>query len=248
MSKKLIGFVPLVAIVAAMMVPAGAQALTPHWYKEGAPLGAGVKEPTYTYGDLTLKGAAELSCHNAIGGYIENPGGGNAGNTEPGVAATEAFATYKCTENYSCGGLEGGAGPNDLPWTGILKEVVEGGKKLVRAFGTFNPKYTAEAEKPAPGETNVTIGCQVPPEDHVSGTKFVAGKQGELAEGTGKPLAPFSTNAGSSCLHPGKFNFNGKSGNLEAEGSKGTVTGVTEGFVQTCTFAPSPEHYEVVLN
>jgi hypothetical protein len=245
MSKKLIGFVPLLAIVAAMMVPAGAQALTPHWYKEGSPLPAAVQEPVYEYGDLTLKGAAELSCHNAIGGYVENPTGGEAGNTTPGIAATEAFATYKCTENYSCGGLEGGAGPNDLPWLGTLKAVTP---SEIRAFGNFNPKYTAESEKAAPGETNVTIGCQVPPEDHIAGTKFVAGKQGELAEGTGKPLAPFGINAGTSCLHPGKFNFNGKSGNLEAEGSKGTVTGVTEGFVQMCSFSPSPEHINVVNN
>src|ERR1700678_1562567 len=100
MGKKLVSVIPLLAVVAFAMVPAVAQAATKEpsskaarYQSElfgssaatGSTIPGGEQVPTITWGNLTLTGqqtGSEISCHNAIGGYVENPtvaNGGGAG-------------------------------------------------------------------------------------------------------------------------------------------------------------------------
>jgi len=231
MSKKLlISLAPLLAIAAFAVMPVAAQA-APHWYSEGTPIAeTGEQIPVIEWGNLTLKGAAELSCHNAIGGYIDNPAGGGAG-----VGGTEAFATWNCVASYACPeGSRPGAAPSLLPWTGVLEEV---SSKL----------RVQSAKVPGAGGTRVIIGCTAPHANEGSnavgevtaGTAFIVGKQ------ISQPLAPNGAKKGTSALHPGFAEFDvgtPGSGKLEAEGSSGAVLGTTEGKVNILGF----EHQEHV--
>jgi RHS repeat-associated protein len=229
MTKKLlISVAPLIATLAFAMVPTAAQA-APQWYSEGSKIEEnGEKIPVVEWGNLTLKGAAELSCHNAIGGYVENPAGGGAGKD-----ATEAFATWNCVANYECpAGSRPGAAPSELPWTGTLEEV--SGKVRIQSAKTVGA-----------GGTRVVIGCTAPHANEGSiaigevtaGTAFIVGKQ------VSQPLAPSGTKKGTSALHPGFAEFDvgtPGAGKLEAEGSEGGVVGTIEGTVKLLGF----EHQE----
>jgi hypothetical protein len=137
MSKKLfIRVVPLLAIAAFMLVPAGAQA-APHYYKNNpasVQYAAGKPVHVIAWGRLTLKPeppvAAVTSCENASGGFVENPEGGGAG-----IGATERFATWDCS-NEECpkGEVEIAPGvkvekefevismPQSFPWPSELLE------------------------------------------------------------------------------------------------------------------------------
>ena len=91
----------------------------PHWYKNGAIAKEGVKVPTNGWGTLTLTSSAgALTCHTAIGGYVENPVGGG-----PGLSATQSFNTYECSaaECPTESRLEAYA----LPWSSQLEEPTE---------------------------------------------------------------------------------------------------------------------------
>src|SRR5271166_6624104 len=51
-----------------------------HYYKNGTMIAEGKKVPTVSFGTFTLTSAAGvLTCHSAIGGYVENPLGGGPG-------------------------------------------------------------------------------------------------------------------------------------------------------------------------
>jgi len=229
MSKKLlISLAPLLAITAFAVMPVAAQAV-PQWYSEGHVITEEEgKVPVIEWGNLTLKGAAELSCHNAIGGYVENPG------ANAGVGATEAFATWNCTASYECpAGSRPGAGPSLFPWTGTLEEV--SGKLRVQS-----------AKIAGAGGTRVVIGCTAPHANEGSnaigevtaGTAFIVGKQ------VAQPLAPNGLKKGTGALNPGFAEFDvgtPGAGKLEAEGSSGAVLGTTEGKVKILGFT-NQEH------
>jgi len=207
--RPFIGLVPLLVAVAFAMVPTVAQAATPHYFSEGAEIPQGEKVPTIDWGNTTVHGeqtGSEISCHNAIGGYVENPVGGGAG-----IDAIEAFATWDCTINYECpAGTRGGVSPSLLPWTSALVEV--SGK-----IRSLSSKVIGA------GGTREVIGCTAPifsnpdfPEppgtgELEQGGVFVVGAQ------TSDPLAPAGAKKGTGALHPGFFELDAASGLLEEE-------------------------------
>jgi len=205
MSKRLylVGFVPLLATIALAVGPTAAQAAPPVWYNEGAPSPEGVTTQTIQWGNLSLKGAAEINCHNAIGGDATNTAG-------KALDDVWTFNAWGCESNFACPpGTRPGVEPQNLPWNGEL--TIVGGKLR--------------------GETKnveIVIGCTVPPEDHVTGTTFITN-----ATHKQEPLAPNGLKKGTSAAHPGFYQYDAASGELEAKGSGGTVTGKTEGEVKT---------------
>ena len=210
------------------------------WYSEGTEIPEGDLVPTIDWGNLTLHGeqtGSEISCHNAISGYVENPTGGG-----PGKEATEALATWDCVINYSCpAGTRGGAAPSLLPWTGTLEEVAGKIRSVSsKAIGA--------------GGTRVIIGCTAPifsnadfPEppgagELTQGGVFVVGAQ------TSDPLAPAGTKKGTSALHPGFYEWDSGSGLLEEEEpglghGNGTVTGKTTGRIKLLGFEDQEHIY-----
>jgi len=122
MSRRfLIGLAPLVAIVAFAVMPVAAQAAagSPHYYKgEGATtiIKENVPVPVDAFGTLTLKNVAtgvSLSCHNVVGGFVENPKGSGTeiGHSGPaGIGETQSFNPYTCT-SAACTAATTGGGP-----------------------------------------------------------------------------------------------------------------------------------------
>jgi len=201
MSKKLfIGIAPLFAILALALTPSASMATEHYWFNEGAEQTKGVSDLTVSWGDLSLKGAAEINCHNVIAGSGENPLG-----TASGTGLIYKFGAFQCTSpNITCPtGTGPGVEGQNLPW----KTVLEGSPVRLKVTGV-----------------KVIIGCEIPPEDHVTGTAFVIGAGQKQT-----PLAPAGLLKGTGAGNPGKVSYDAGSGSLEAEGSKGTVTGVTEG-------------------
>jgi len=213
MSKKLlISVAPLLATVAFAMAPAAAQAANHQWYSEGSPISS-TPIPVTIWGNLSLKGAAEINCHNVIGSDVDNVGG-------IGKGFIETFGSWDCTSNFACpAGTSPGVEPQNLPWP----------NELIETAGKIRSQTTG---------VEVVIGCTVPPEDHVTGTTFVIGA-GEKQT----PLAPAGTKKGTGAAHPGVFSYDSGSGQLEAKGSGGTVTGVTEGEVKALGFEEQEHIY-----
>jgi len=207
MSKKLFfGMVPLFATFALAIVPAAAPAAEHRWFSNGAALtpGQGL-QPTISWGELSLKGAAEINCQNVIAGD-----GGNLGAGTKGTGHIYRFAAFNCespTIAAKCGGLPVAVEAQKLPW--LTELVEEGGKTRLKVTGV-----------------KVVIGCEIPPEDHVTGTAFVIGPKQKQT-----PLAPLFPGplGGTEALTPGKVKYDAGSGSLEAEGSGETVNGITEG-------------------
>ncbi len=195
MSKKLlISLAPLVATAALAVVPAVSQATEPFYLKNGVKAPAAATQ-VIAWGTLTLSGAAEITCKNAVAGNIENPASG------AGTGSTAVFATYGC-ESVICTehpGTQPGVEAKKLPWPNVL-EVVE---------GAVRQKSTG---------VDVTVGCEAPPpaEHTLSGVNFI---------GENNPKAEHGTSA----LHPGFDEFGPGTGELELEGSGGTVKGGTIG-------------------
>lgn len=173
MSKKLFtGLAPLVAIAAFVVMPAAAQAV-PHYFKSNALAAEGEKIPTVTWGKLTLAPnppvAANTTCENISGGFVENPTGGGAG-----IGQTTRFATYNCT-NAECpaGEVEIAPGvkvekefevvsnPNHLPWPNVLEEPEAG---VIRTNNTnVEVKLACMAHgfsRLAAGEGNASLGAK----------------------------------------------------------------------------------------
>jgi len=165
MSKKLlIKVAPLFAtamFVVAMMAPSGAQASNHQWQNEGGPLAAKVKDFTVGWGTLTLNGAAKVTCHNVIGGWVENETA-----TAAGTGKIETFAPFDCTSNFTCPPVEyepGKFAPTFpavegvlLPWPDHLEENGSGEVLSI----TQGP--IAVLGKPEPEHTAVIVGCNAP--------------------------------------------------------------------------------------
>jgi len=132
MGKKLFTWLaPLLGIVAFAVVPAAAQAASPHFYVNGSLLAEGEKEPVIAWGRLTLESeppaTKPVTCENAAGGFAENPAGGGAGKGQ-----TTRFATWNCADEecpagkITIGGTEFEkefeviSPPQDLPWANEL--------------------------------------------------------------------------------------------------------------------------------
>jgi hypothetical protein len=115
------------------VVPAVAQALTPHYYSSGVRISEDDKVPILEWGQLTIDPCepnglcAEVTCEDSAGGFIENPvGGGN------GKAQTTRFSTWNCSDAECPPGeveikgqkyekqFEIIAPPHDLPWPSSL--------------------------------------------------------------------------------------------------------------------------------
>jgi hypothetical protein len=124
MSKKLfISFASVLATAAFVVVPTAAQAAvgSPHYYKgEAATTIAkeNVQVPAAAFGTLTLKNTAggtgaSLTCHNVVGGFVENPKGSGTetGHSGPaGIGETQSFNPYACT-SAACTAATTGGGP-----------------------------------------------------------------------------------------------------------------------------------------
>ena len=173
MSKKLMmGFAPLLAVTAFVVMPALAQGAEPHFYKPGlvTRLPEGEKVRAIGWGRLTLSPeppvAAVTTCENAAGGFLENPVGGGAG-----VGQTLRFATWNCS-NLECptGEVEIAgkkfekefevvSPPQSFPWPAVLEEsaipvagtVRSNNSKVVVELGCVAHKFTkSESEGKAP--------------------------------------------------------------------------------------------------
>jgi len=238
MSKKLlIGLAPFVAIVAFVVMPAVSQAAVPHFYKNGTLASEGEKIPVVSWGKLTLEPqpvglAANTTCENLAGGYVENPTGGGAG-----VGATLRFATYNCTNTECPTGeveiaghkfekeFEVVSNPEDLPWPSLLTEEVEGvirteSKDVNVQLACMAHGFTRQEAGEGGSENKTGIG---------SNEQFV------LPAG-GNPTATCVTTAtnkqepqnekGSSASNPSKVVFNAGAGELSCDG--GAFTGKTK--------------------
>jgi hypothetical protein len=214
MSKKLfISVVPVLATIAFAMAPTSALAVEPTWFQNGAQITEAQGEvPTVTWGDLSLKGAAEINCHNDIGGTSENK---LVGGVFRAFDWIYDFSAFLCTSpNITCpAGFVVAVEPRNLPWRTEI--IVVAGKVRDNVLGV-----------------RVKLGCRragavmgtAAGEGEVIGTNFVIGPGQKQT-----PLAPFGALKGTSALNPAKFVYDAGSGELEAEGSGGTAKGITEG-------------------
>lgn len=128
MSKRLLmGVASVLALTAFTAAPAAVQA-APHLYSNGA-LMSSEPQQLIGWGTITLAltkppalVGTTITCHNAIAGFGDNPGGGGAGGGE-----VELFATYKCESELNClAGEETKVTAESLPWPDVLTEEVVG--------------------------------------------------------------------------------------------------------------------------
>jgi alpha-tubulin suppressor-like RCC1 family protein len=185
----------------------------PPWVINGGLLPEGVEKPTISWGDLSLKGATEINCHNDIGGTVENPVGGGAG-----IGFIYDFSAFLCTSpNITCPvGFYVAVEPRNLPW--ITEIIIVSGKVRNNVIGV-RVRIGCRTLSPAPTGAG---------ENEVIGTTFVIGPGQKQT-----PLAPFGPLKGTSALNPGKYSYDAGSGELEEEGSGGAAKAVVEGEVKT---------------
>jgi hypothetical protein len=209
--KLLMVLTPVLATVALAIAPTAAQAVQPTWYRNGAQIAEEVATPTVTWGNLVVKGASEIACKADIGGTVVNRQ--VLGGELRGASTINDFSTFLCTStNITCpAGAYLGVQAHNLPWNTQLVEV--GGK--IRASVTT---------------LKITVGCAIEPEDNVQGTNFVIGLGAGQFQ---RPLAPFGPLKGTGALNPGKYQYDAGSGELEAEGSRGTAKVMIEGELRT---------------
>jgi len=171
MSKKLfISIMPLLATAAFVVMPAAAQAATPHWYSNGKVIPAGEQVPTLSWGTLTLTNSVteeSVSCQNAALGYNENPSGGG-----PGVGETDSFATANCvallkgkpTECTPQNGLEAVVTAEYLPWGAELENGTFGTKSIIRnrtkPFPASTPGFSSHLAFLSTEGAQVTVHCE----------------------------------------------------------------------------------------
>jgi len=197
MSKKFIGFAPLLAILAFAVVPAGAQAATQHWYVGGSilpPSPPGEGANVVTWGTLTTNSSVinALVCKNTFTLHVENPELGGAGK-----AQVEGFNAYHCT-NAICQGA------------GKKIEVVPLGLKTSTVYGTWPVETTELGTEPAAEIKNIEFEAICP---------------GVFAAGLGGVLTVNVKN-GFNFAVPTKFEFKGAtSGTLTGGTATATVTG-----------------------
>jgi len=226
MSRKLwIGVTPLLATVAFAVLPVAAQA-TPHWFKNNVKMAEGTKALQVLSGKLTLKtvvgGSGEVTCQNVVGAVVENPTGEGPGKDE-----TQSFNPYSCVAS-TCP-LFAEVLAEKLPWpseleetevsVGVWRDLTSGVKVNVLCWESKAAKELNESEAR-------------------KGEPVTAKPLGNLVSvGANKP----EVKHGTSCAHPGFLEFDAGSGELEAEGSSGTVLGKTEGKLKGCALSSTGE-------
>jgi hypothetical protein len=219
MSKKLfISLAPLLAITAFVVAPVAAQAAEGHYFKNSTLMAEGVKAPVIGWGTLTLSSpAATVTCHNAVGGEVENPTGGTAGK-----GATRQFGTWECNQTTGeCKTIPG------VVETRVVATSLQGEK--VAPLGAFGTAWPSVIEGEGPFRTNTTVGAAAGEKKPVTGVLFecwVGGKfAGEVVfYGSSTPL----DKNGTSASKPSTVTFDTPgSGELEAVGGalKGKTTG-----------------------
>jgi hypothetical protein len=183
---------------------------TPHYYSEGVLVGSEPKA-SVDWGTIRLTSAKG----GITGSFVtcHSVGAGtllNPGGGGAGEGLTQAFATFDCESQGVCAaGQSTALVAEELPWHSILTE---------EALGTIRQETTG---------IRLLIECVV-------GGKLEGGS--ELVTGAGeKGLRPVSR-VGTSALHPGFFEYGEGSGELEVEGSGGTVTRRAEGAVKILGF------------
>jgi hypothetical protein len=121
MNKKLfIGLAPLLAIAGFAAMAVAAQAVEPHWYKNGAKIKESpIKVQTTSWGKVTATFSpaviAPIQCNKADAGNVWDPEGGGAG-----LAETVVFALYECS-TPECP-FTTSVTSSGLPWQAALTE------------------------------------------------------------------------------------------------------------------------------
>jgi len=243
--KFLIRLAPLALVAAFAVIPAAAQASTPHWFKNKVISKEGAKIPVVTFGgavNLAQESpAGEINCKGVGAGYVENP-------KEPvggaGVGKTEASAFYECKEpkceaevaasplgKLGFKGV-GFAATYNFPWNNKLEgteapfqEKIGGtpnlnfGKGFAEGFpAAYQPPDGKGTAWGAAGATGAIVGCEIfPNPEGLEATGKPARVAGELPfEGELRPNIGGALNEGGSALKPAKTEFLGKSsGELE---------------------------------
>jgi hypothetical protein len=183
---------------------------TPHYYSNGALTGSAPRT-SIAWGTITLRNVKG----GAVGSFVtcRSAGAGTLLNPAGGGAGeglTQVFATFACeSEGFCPAGMSTAVVAEGLPWHNVLTEELA---------GTIRQETTG---------IKVFVECLVG-EKIESGSRFVTG----AAE---KGLRPTSKN-GTSALHPGFVEFAEGSGELEVEGSGGTVTRRAEGAIKMLGF------------
>jgi hypothetical protein len=176
----------------------------PHYYKN-AVLATSTPVDVTSWGTLTLKTVlgetAEVTCHVAAAGTIDNPEGGGSG-----VGSTQLFATYNCA--YSSCPFYANVWAEKLPWPSVLEEMTGGirakstGIKVdVQCWASRTAQQTADR-----GEGELPLN-----------TKTFEGEDEPKVE------------QGTSATTPGFLFFEAESGKLEQEGSNNTILAETSG-------------------
>ena len=206
MSKKLLIslIAPVLATAAFAVIPAASQAAEPHYYLNGtgasSELKPGKKQPTVTWGTLTLKSAiGTTTCHNIDSGYSENP---TTPKGAAGIDVGEDFQPFFECKAPGCPGeikvfgrADGNGIPAILGGTGKLLGTfplsINGGKAVWKS-------HLVRSTNPETGEANIRdvtegieieIICEAPPGTVVLAAMFSGTNQPETVNGqsAGKP-------------------------------------------------------------
>jgi hypothetical protein len=209
--RVLIGLAPLLAGAALALLPAAAQATEPCWTKNSTLCGSVKESPeveVYSFGTLTLKttkgGSGEVTCRVSSAGTVKNKVGGK------GEGQTTDLSPVLC-EGTTCAGFTEILAES-LPWPSLLEEAVPptirskttGIKVNVLCWASEEAKEKAlEGEKP------------------LGSVPFVGS------------LQPEYINKPSVFPQASLTEFAAGSGELEVEGSGGTVSAQVEGRLET---------------
>jgi len=181
MKRKLLSLV--VAVAAFAVMPAAAQAIVPHWYKNAKIQAAGTPLQVVTFGGAAnlkqISGLGEINCKGVGGGFDENPVGGGAGTGK--VQASEFYTCLapQCeaqikekfgvsgrgevrTENLPLpqfGGTKGAEGWNSKLFEGGAPSSVR--DEIGTPWTSFPSPNQKEGETPA-GMIRATVLCTIP--------------------------------------------------------------------------------------
>jgi IPT/TIG domain-containing protein len=183
---------------------------TPHYYNEGVLVGS-VPKTDVAWGTIKLANVKGGVTGSSV--TCHSASAGTLLNPEGGGAGeglTEAFATFSCESTGTClAGQSTAVVAEALPWHNILTEEV---------LGTIRQETTG---------VKVSIECLVG-EKVESAQRFLTGT-------AARGLRP-AIHLGTSALHPAFFEFGEGSGELESEGSGGTITRKVEGAIKILGF------------
>jgi hypothetical protein len=202
-------------------MPVAAQAVTQHWYRNGAKLAEGTVAPIVMFGGKTNleqnNGLGGPNCRTVAAGTIENPVGGGAG-----VGRTNSFYYYECKQ-VKCEeevrlrtGLEGRfratlqnnpaatQEPAFPGWRDALEESTVAGVSSVREK-IGEPWETFKTPSP-PGMMRETEICEVAPTKEAVATAI---SEGELKPEIG--VAKSANLNGTKAVAPSTMKFSGVS-------------------------------------